>query len=422
MQEEFLKFIQDQNLVSPDEKVLLTVSGGIDSMVMAHLFVSSGFTPGIAHVNYGLRGADSNQDEELVRAFCTRHGLVFHLRDVRSDEFKGSESVQMVARRIRYQFFDDLTAEHGYGKVATAHHLDDSLETILLNLAKGTGIKGLAGISVSNGTLIRPMMFTGRDRIKKFAEDQGISWREDISNQKDIYQRNLIRNRVMAVLREINPNLTQTYGDTKVRLDGAARLIDQRKEQVLRDFSTKTKTVIRLKVNWVGADPDSLVILAEILIPYSFNYSQVKQILNSILEKNVGATYESPQYQLTIDRSQLFLNERIITGELDSVFIHHELDQVSYHGNVLRFESIGENPGSYSKKQNIALLDKEKISFPLELRKWKKGDKFTPLGMKGRKMVSDFMIDRKNSLIIEKGRSCFAQRGGNCMGGESPDF
>ena len=239
MLHELRQFISDKQLFLPTEKILLTVSGGIDSIVLFDLFLKAGFSFGVAHCNFSLRGSESDGDEEFVSQLAIRNGISFHVKRFDTGSFANEKalSIQMAARELRYKWFEELLDEFQYKYVVTAHHLNDIIETMLINLSRGTGLAGLHGIPEKNGRIIRPLLFTGRDAIREYAEENALQWREDSSNIEEKYARNLIRHRIVPVLKNLNPNLEETFRQNAERLKGAETIfkhhIIKYKEQLL---------------------------------------------------------------------------------------------------------------------------------------------------------------------------------------------
>lgn len=402
MQVEFLKFIESHQLCQRDDRVLLAVSGGIDSMVMAELFLRSGFEIGLAHLNYGLRGEESMRDEMIVRNFASENGLQIWVNRVDPSDFVDKGSIQMAAREIRYHFFEELARKHRFAKVATAHQLNDSLETVLLNLSKGTGINGLKGIPIINGQIIRPMLFASRDQIEAYANERNIIWGEDASNQKNVYQRNLLRNEVVPLLKRLNPSLLGTFEDTAQRLAGAALLVSQTKKDFLGQFARYDQQTLIIEVESLAGDLAGLVLLSEILGDYGFNFPQVRGIHQSILSKQSGGMFYADSYELNVDRNKLFV--RKLSPVSDQQVLQIEEDERAAMAFGLKI-SIAKEPFIGVPKHSathIAYFDAGALIYPLIFRKWKEGDRFTPLGMKGKKLVSDFMIDHKIPLTLKR--------------------
>ena len=211
MLEYFLSFINEHSLIGKDERTLVAVSGGVDSMVMADLFLQSAYPFAITHVNFGLRGEESNKDEKFVRDWCESNKVPCFIQNAPSQIFDGKDSTQMAARDFRYQYFDVLMQKEGFHKLATAHHLDDSLETVLFNFTKGTGLRGLKGIQPINGDIIRPLLFAGKEDILTYVKERGIQWREDATNETDTYERNKIRHQVIPT-----PKIHQSRHDENI--------------------------------------------------------------------------------------------------------------------------------------------------------------------------------------------------------------
>ena len=248
LEEKFQRYIREHALVEPDDRILLTVSGGVDSMVMMDLFVSAGYKVGVAHCNFQLRGEESDEDETLVQMRAAGYGLPFFNRrfDTQGEMEATGESVQIAARRLRYEWFRELSAEHGYDAIAIAHHADDSIETFFINLMRGTGLKGLTGIHRVNGKIIRPLLFASRREILDYATAHGIPFREDSSNRSTKYMRNKIRLGIVPILRTINPNFTELMGANISRLTDAQLFIDRCIETIMQQAVTTADGIVTI--------------------------------------------------------------------------------------------------------------------------------------------------------------------------------
>ncbi|MEP4532467.1 MAG: tRNA lysidine(34) synthetase TilS [Cyclobacteriaceae bacterium] len=398
MVESLLKFVTEENLFSHEDKLLLAVSGGVDSMVMSQLFLNAGIEFSIAHVNYNLRGAQSTGDRDFVAAWAKEKGIEIHVREVEQAEYVSKDSIQMKAREIRYDFFNQLCEEFGFTKLATAHHIDDSFETVLLNLVKGTGPKGMRGIPVRNGYIIRPMMFAYRQQILDYAKAYGVKWREDPSNSKTEYQRNIVRHKVTDVLKEINPSLQDTFKDTLVRMNGAADLLEATKKAILEEHLQAGKSSLLLKTTWLSPGDQNLLLLSEIMSDYGLNFRQSRDMMRCILEKEVGKLFETPRFSLNVDRDSIVIVERK-SLRIESIIINENDYNTQIGDTTIHFEVLSK-PG-FGLEQHIAYLDLDKVTWPMEVRQWREGDRFVPIGMKGKKMVSDFMIDTKIPVSLK---------------------
>lgn len=402
MKEAFLKFISQKGLCGTDDRILLGVSGGVDSMVMAYLFLQGGFDVGIAHINYGLRGEDSIRDELIALDFAKTHEIPIHIQKVDPATLKEGGSLQMNAREIRYQFFEEIATRERYQKIATAHQLNDSLETTLLNLTKGTGISGIKGIPLVNGRVIRPMQFTHRAEIERFAIEHGILWGEDVSNASNKYQRNLIRNEVIPLLKQINPALLDTFVDTQVRLLGAQQIVERAKADFLALSSRYEGEVWIIETGQFDHSPFWVTLLAEVLTDFGFNFSQVRDIHTGILGGQSGLIFYSEDFELNVDRKRILVRRVQKPTEEESLTIDEESPVSMAFGHKITMQKVRGATLPTTVNTHIAFLDASKVRFPLTLRRWRSGDRFVPLGMKGRKMVSDFMIDHKIPVTLKR--------------------
>lgn len=393
MVEQFLNHIHRHKLCKTTDKILLAVSGGVDSMVMLRLFKEAGIQFGVAHSNFQLRGEDSKADEALVNMTCVELGVPFYLKRFETEKYAADRrlSTQMAARELRYHFFEEVRAKHGYNFIATAHHLNDSLETVLLNLARGTGIDGLTGIPVRNGFVIRPMLFASRKEIEDFANFLRIQWREDKSNASDDYARNVIRNHVMPALRQINPSLEETYRNTNERIAAAAAINDQFVKNFEQSNFTHNDDKLSMPLTAFENVAYPQVLLWNVLRKFEFNFDQCVQIL---LEHQPGKKFLSATHTVLIDRDMIILYCKETTEPMgsQSIFVNDERAQLGHL--EIEFKPAASND-YLNRKADTEYIDRGLLEYPLTWRPWRAGDKFKPLGMNGLKKVSDFLIDLK---------------------------
>jgi len=387
LQKQFHKFINQHQLVNKGEKVLLAISGGLDSMAMAELFRTTDYSFSIAHCNFGLRGEESDQDEYFVSEWARDKGIGCFTKRI---EITGN-SIQLEAREKRYLWFDELCEEKGFHKVATAHHLNDSLETTLLNLTRGTGIKGLTGVPIRNGEIIRPLLSFSRSELAAFAKENDLQWREDSSNAKTDYHRNKIRLEVVPKLKEINKSLEQTFKHTNERMGLLTGLVDEKVANVLSEYFDETCGELRL--DWLKKEYD-LLLLSEILSGYGFNYVTAKEVFEA--KGQSGKTFETSDWKVIMDRQSLFIR-KVEQRDFEEVWIEGEGNWKLPVGQIEGKIESG-NPLVFPKDGTGALLDKDKLVYPMKVRRWQVGDTFQPLGMTGRKKISDLLIDRKVPL------------------------
>ncbi|MCL2562114.1 MAG: tRNA lysidine(34) synthetase TilS [Rikenellaceae bacterium] len=393
----FQKCIAEHGLVSKDDKVLLAVSGGVDSMTMLALFAESGYDVAVAHCNFGLRGEESDGDEELVRKEAARRGVPFHSRrfDTTGEMERTGESVQIAARRLRYEWFSELCAEHGYTKVATAHHADDSIETFFINLLRGTGLRGLTGIGITNGRVIRPLLFATRQEIEEYARQGGLAFREDSSNSSTAYVRNKIRHELTPRLREMSTAFAETMERNMERLGEAQAFIGAAMERVRTETIEQRNEFIYIYPGRIDPSLPVRFVLYELLAPYGFRGEAVEALVAALHAAASGKRFYARDYVAHTDRGT------IIVAPLASA------DSRELTMRRLKIEEVE----TLHVPSSIALLDADLLQFPLEIRRWREGDSFVPLGMTGRKKVSDYLIDTKVPLA-EKERQLVVVSGG----------
>ncbi len=396
----FESYIRQNQMATHDDKILLTVSGGVDSMVMLSLFVEAGYNVGVAHCNFQLRGAESDEDEVLVEDFCKKMEVPFFNRrfETAAEVEASGDSMEMVARRQRYAWFEDLSAEHGYTQISVAHHIDDSVETFFINLFRGTGLKGLTGITTQRGKIIRPMMFAQRKDILDYAASKKIPFREDSSNRSTKYLRNKIRLGLIPRLKEINPKFSPIMRQNISRLINAQSFINATINKIGDETLTLSEGIYTLHVDRIDAAlPQGFVIYELLNSRFGFKGDVVDSLIASTKCESSGCRFYSKEYVAYTNRGDILIT-KIPSDDLCEVRVTPDMLR-NYCGNsVLTYEHLDIGLlDSFSVPEKVALLDADKLEYPLTLRRWAIGDYFTPFGMSGRKKVSDFLIDMKVS-------------------------
>ncbi|MHC2990098.1 hypothetical protein OB13_00250 [Pontibacter sp. HJ8] len=395
MLQKVLGFIQSHNLCQPESRILAAVSGGIDSAVLCEVLHQLKYTFAIAHCNFGLRAEDAEADQLFAKKLAKKYDVPFFTENFDTKAFAAQEklSIQMAARTLRYTWFEQVRRQEGYDYIATAHHSNDLTETILLHLTKGTGIAGLHGIPAQNGNIIRPMLSITKDDIYDFVTTNKLIWREDSSNVTTKYQRNKIRHEVIPVLKEINPNLEETMQHTAERVSQAemivAAYIDNLRQQSVQEAEDAVYLSLVPLQNATGLP----VVLHELLRPFNFSYTVVLELVEA-LEGISGKQFDSPSHTLVKDRDQLVITPRNL-NRYGSITIAQGQTEVTEEHVQLTLRYIAADQYKLNTKPHVAALDADLLKFPLRLRPWQEGDWFVPLGMNGKKKISDFLIDRK---------------------------
>jgi tRNA(Ile)-lysidine synthase len=394
MLDAFLSFILKKQLLPQRGPTLLAVSGGVDSVVMSTLFNRAKLSFAIAHCNFGLRGMVSNQDEAWVRALAQQYGVYFFTRsfDVSAHARSQGISIQMAARTLRYAWFQELCKEHGFGKIATAHHGNDNLETVLLHLVKGTGIAGFHGILPAQGMYIRPLLFANKAEILTYAQREGLSWREDDSNHQDTYQRNLVRNQVVPWLRKINPSLEATFARTLERLTQVETVFNDQVATIRQQIGHYQGPNYYLAIHAIQDKSWAPVVAWELLKTFGFNFVQINKLLAR--KRPSGAMVKSVSHQLHVDRKHWIVTPRIEPSP-QCYTIDVTTEHLAVPPHELQCTHIPRAQYTIVASKEVAALNKAHLKFPLVVRKWQPGDAFYPLGMQQQKKLSDFLIDSK---------------------------
>lgn len=378
-----LRFVREKDLFAGGDTVVVALSGGADSVALLRVLVESGVRCVAAHCNFHLRGTESDRDEAFVRTLCARLEVPLHVADFDTKAYAAAHhvSVEMAARELRYAWFEQIRMQEQAQAIAVAHHRDDSVETFLLNLVRGTGIQGLKGIAAKNGKVVRPFLEVSREEILCYLKQLGQDYVTDSTNAKDVFMRNKIRLDVLPLLKEINPSVSETIAGTARRLADVEAVYRSAMEESCKRVKDDEG---RIHISSVLREVSPQAVLFELLHPLGFNSAQLNDIYRS-LDGESGRLFYSADYVVLRDRDCLLVRKR------------EETEEVVW---TLQQETVEVNAGfQVPKDVHVACLDASKVKAPLVLRKWQAGDKFVPFGMRGFKKVRDYLRDRKYSLF-----------------------
>lgn len=393
MQNRFNQHVENHFSFLKGKKLLLAVSGGLDSMALLHLLKNQGFDVSVAHCNFQLRGNESDEDETFVTQFCVENNIPFFVKRFDTEAFATDNklSIQIAARTLRYAWFNEIRQENGIDFLLTAHHLDDSLETFLINFTRGSGLDGLTGIPEQNNETIRLLLPFSRNDIHDFAIENTIEWREDSSNASDKYFRNKLRHQVIPVLKELNPSFLETFQNTISHLQETQTIVEQAVEAVKNEVCIYENEILSIDIQKLKEYQSYKTYLYHILKEYEFyDWTTITNLVDAQSGKQVFAK----DYFILKDRNHLLVAKNI-SKENTSYFI--DLNE-----NMLKFPlkiCISNTSYTSTKESNAIFVDSDLLKFPLELRKWQDGDVFYPIGMQGKKKLSKYFKDEKMSLI-----------------------
>lgn len=394
MQKKIEQIIENNGLL--DKKtgpVIVGVSGGADSVALLNILHNAGFDCIVAHCNFMLRKEESLRDEEFVRTLCNKLQVRLYVTQFETVKYSKEHgiSIEMSARNLRYEWFENLLKKHHAQAIAVGHHADDNIETVLMNLVRGTGLKGLGGMSLRNGNIIRPFLGTSRNEILNYLKKEQLNYVDDSSNLSNIYTRNFFRNLLIPEFEIINPSFRTTMTDTIELLSESYKIYHQSVSEISNRIVQQENNCIRIDINQLLREESPKTILFEILNEYQFNADQIHQIINSI-KQTPGKLFYAPQWQLLKDRNYLILQKKIKIQEFKILLdINSEIDSPI----PLKISQIQPFDFELNKSEQIANLDADKLKFPLTLRNYQNGDYFYPLGMKGKKKLSDYLTDIK---------------------------
>lgn len=398
MLEHFLKYIRNNQLFLQTDKVLLAVSGGADSRAMLHLFNTAGIRTAIAHCNFHLRGVESDGDESFVEHLAKEYNLQFFVKHFNTTEYAELQkvSIQMAARELRYNWFENLRRLNGFNYIATAHNADDALETFFINLLRGSGIQGLTGIKPRNGYMVRPLLFAYRSEIEEFCKKNRLDFRDDSSNTSDKYLRNRLRHSLIPLLCEINPEFRPIMTENLTRLSDAEKVYSKFISDISKNIlESKDDGNIYIPIEKLKESPIPKALLFELLKSYGFSSKTSIEIFEN-LDGETGNIYLSDEKRLIKDRTHLIITPLEISKD-NKYYIDESTEEIMNPIHLI-IQKIHTRDYNISYDNNICTIDADKLSYPLLLRHWQKGDYFHPLGMEGIKKVSDFFIDSKMSI------------------------
>ncbi len=376
-----------------DKKLLLAVSGGIDSMVLLDLFYKLRFDICIVHCNFQLRGKESDADEMLVRKICQDRYIPYFIESFDTTEFAkiNKLSIQLAARKLRYDWFQEIISL-GFDYVLTAHHLDDNVETFLINFTRGTGLEGLTGIPAQNGNIIRPLLPFSREEIENYAQANQIQWREDSSNASDKYFRNKLRHNIVPTLKELNTGFLDSFQNTLHHLQQSESLVNDASKLVFEKVVEEKENKLEIHLKPLLEFQNYKAYLYQWLKNYGFS---AWNDIYDLVEAQSGKQVFSETHVLLKDREKLILSERKSTDKSE-VFIIESLDSKVNIPLKLVFSRFS---GGRDVNSNCIFVDENKLKFPLTIRKWREGDYFYPSGMNGKKKLSKYFKDEKYSLL-----------------------
>jgi tRNA(Ile)-lysidine synthase len=374
-----------------DKKILIAISGGLDSVVLTQLLSTLKFNISLAHCNFKLRGKESELDAIFVKELAEKISVKHYTTSFNTEEFakRNKQSTQIAARNLRYNWFQEIALQNNFDYILTAHHADDNLETFLINFTRGSGLDGFTGIPAINKNIVRPLLIFSREEINTYATENNISWREDKSNLSTKYIRNKIRHKVVPILKEINSSLLETFSKTVENLKESKHIIDDKIEEIAKNIIYEQDGVLKLSISKINNLSNPKAYLFQLLKDYNFTeFNDVYRLLNAQSGKQVF----SKTHVLLKDRDFLLLSKVVTSSEVQQFLIEENQLEITNPIHLIFGESSSEN-------RNTIKVSKDKLKFPLIVRKWQNGDYFYPTGMQGKKKLSKYFKDEKLSLL-----------------------
>ena len=379
-------------------EVLVGVSGGRDSVALLDILIKLGYRCTVAHCNFHLRGEESDRDEKFVQQLSFNLNIPYYSVDFDTVNYAKQKniSIEMAARELRYSWFTSLAEKINAQAIAIAHHADDNVETLLMHLVRGTGLKGLTGISPKNGLIVRPLLCCTRNEINEYIKNNNLSFIEDSTNQSVDFQRNKIRLQVIPLLEEINPSVKKVLSESIERFSEINTFYENAIEKIKKQLLTVDNDQLKINIDLLCKQASPKTILFEILHPYGFNESIVQDIEKHLHDES-GKIFYSPTHYLIKDRKYLIISNKIKKNET-TFFITENDSEISFPIHLSITRKKKEQNFVISKDNRIIQIDASLIQYPLTLRRWTNGDTFFPFGMNRQKKLSDFFIDQKLNL------------------------
>ncbi len=379
------------------KKLLIACSGGLDSVVMTHLFKDLGYEMGLAHCNFSLRGEESDEDEAFVTDLAKKLSIPSYVEKFETEVYAKHRklSVQMAARELRYLWFDEILLDFNYDFLLTAHHADDNLETLFINLSRGTGLRGLTGIPEHTDSVVRPLLPFSRAEILAYAKKEKYFWREDSSNAKIDYFRNALRHEVIPPLKKQIPNLLQNVNKTQSHLSESESLLEDYLVLIRQLVVEKQDEGYAINISKISNLPNTKALLYELLYPFGFT---AWKDISELLQAQSGKYIVSGSHRLVKDRDLLLLTEIPSGDHPEEVEILESTERIEQPIPLI-ISSVNDSKANTPKE---IYVDADTLHFPLKVRRWQKGDYFHPLGMQGKKKLSKFFKDEKLSLVAKE--------------------
>ncbi|MDR1653143.1 MAG: tRNA lysidine(34) synthetase TilS [Prevotellaceae bacterium] len=400
MLQKIAAFIEKNKLLENAKPVIVGLSGGSDSVVLLDILQKLKYKCLAAHCNFALRGAESQRDETFVRQLCREKDVTLFVKKFETKQFAGAKniSIEMAARQLRYEWFDALLEKCNAQAIAVAHHQDDNIETALLNIVRGTGLKGLCGIPVQNGKIIRPLLDVSKTDIENYIKVNNLNFVNDSSNFENNFKRNKIRNKILPLLETVNPSIRKTLFNEINIFNGIYQIYENCIENIKNELLTPENNTVKIRIDKLRQQINSSTVLFEIIKDYGFNFAQTEKIID-VLNLESGKIFYSKNYRLIKDREFIYIKGNKLDDKSNEYLIEFNCKKINSPINLDLKIYLKENDFVLIKNKNTVQIDLNKIKFPLTLRKWKHGDSFFPFGMNNIQKLSDFMINNKLSIL-----------------------